>query len=109
MYGETMPGWFWAFYYSILFITMAAAVYSIIKKQLMIPSVILILSVLSLPIVSLISSIERDTSVNELEHFISQLQQGAVWTLFSLAGYLYLAVWWFLFFLKKRKNVQFSS
>ncbi|MCP1156676.1 MULTISPECIES: hypothetical protein [Bacillaceae] len=84
MYWETMPGWFWAIYYSILFSSMVAAVYCIMKEQLKIPSVILIFFVLSVPI----ASTERGPGINEMEYFIGQLQQGIGWTLFSLAGYL---------------------
>jgi hypothetical protein len=113
MYWETLPGWFWAIYYSILFSSMAAAVYCIVKKQLKIPSVILFFFVLSVPIASMAASTERGRGINEMEYFIGQLQQGAGWTLFSLAGYLYLMLWWFLFFFRKRnlnrKNKDISS
>ncbi|MEF7565493.1 hypothetical protein V4V35_21065 [Bacillus infantis] len=88
MYWETMPGWFWAIYYSILFSSMVAAVYCIMKEQLKIPSVILIFFVLSVPIASMAASTERRPGINEMEYFIGQLQQGIGWTLFSLAGYL---------------------
>ncbi|MDF2680940.1 MAG: rane protein [Brevibacillus sp.] len=43
--------------------------------------------------------------MNEFEHFISQLQQGAIWSLFTIIGYLFLLAWWVLFLFKiKTKN-----
>jgi hypothetical protein len=68
-------------------------------------SILAIIFAITVPIISLINSIGRVEGMNEFEHFISQLQQGAIWSLFTIIGYLFLLAWWVLFLFKiKTKN-----
>lgn len=44
--------------------------------------------------------------MNEFEHFLDRLQQGEMWTVFTIAGYLLLFVWWVLFLLNSKAKKQ---
>ncbi|OAT86034.1 hypothetical protein A6P54_17985 [Bacillus sp. MKU004] len=103
MLWETLPVWFWIIYYLVLVAILATAIYSVVKRKHTRMSVIAIILTVTIPSVSLIQSIGRAEGMNEFEHLISQLQQGAVWSLFTVGGYLFLVVW-LIFFLFKRKD-----
>ncbi|WP_134685165.1 hypothetical protein [Brevibacillus migulae] len=106
MYWETLPNWFWVIYYLFLVTTFGTAIFSIIKMNMKSWSIAAIAFTVTVPIISLIKSIGRAEGMNEYEHFVSHLQQGSVWTIFALTGYVYLFVWWALFFLKSKANPQ---
>lgn len=94
----TLPDWFWIIYYSILLITLGATIFSLVRKKLISLSIIAIIFTMTIPLVSLIYSIGRSEGHNEFEHLFSQLQQGAIWSIYVSIGYLYLLIWWLLFF-----------
>lgn len=98
---ETLPGWFWIIYYSFLLITLGTTIFSLIRKKLISLSIIAIIFSMTIPLVSLIYSIGRSDEHNEFEHLFSQLQQGAIWSIYVSIGYLYLLIWWLLFFNEK--------
>ncbi len=100
---ETLPNWFWAIYYIILISTLAAGIFSIIRKKIRALSVLTIVFTLTVPIISFLNSIGRGEGMNEFEHFISQLQQGTIWSIYTTIGYIFIVVWWVLF-LDNRKN-----
>ncbi|WP_349409687.1 hypothetical protein [Pseudalkalibacillus sp. SCS-8] len=103
MHWEPLPNWFWLIYYFLLFATLGTAIVNVAKKKVMFLSVVAILFTVTIPIISLINSIGRAEGINEFEHFVSQLQQGAVWSIFTIIGYLFLLLWWaFLLY----KNVK---
>ncbi|WP_243291787.1 hypothetical protein [Bacillus sp. FJAT-47783] len=102
MYWETLPNWFWAIYYLFLFTTLGTAIFSFIKKKRNILSIVAIAFTVTIPIISLINSIGRPEGMHELEHLVSQLQQGAIWSIISIIGYLFLLVWWVLFLFKTK-------
>ncbi|MFC4323093.1 hypothetical protein [Litchfieldia salsa] len=104
MYFETLPSWFWVIYYLFLLTTLGSAIFCIVKKTMRSLSFLSIVFSITVPIVSMLNSIERANEANEFEHLISQLQLGAVWSIFTIAGYLYLVVWWILFFFKRRSK-----
>ncbi|MFJ5764397.1 hypothetical protein ACIP9C_03490 [Lysinibacillus sp. NPDC093210] len=52
---------------------------SIVKKKLVIVSIITIILAMTIPIISIINSIGREEGLDEFEHFIAQLQQGFNW------------------------------
>ncbi|MEW5549971.1 hypothetical protein ABGT22_08345 [Peribacillus frigoritolerans] len=97
MSSVSLPGWFWIIYYSFLFITLGALIFSLIRKRHIGMSFISIVFVITLPIISLIQGIGRGEGLNEFEHLVSQLQEGAIWSLYVVVGYLFLLVWWFVF------------
>lgn len=72
-------------------------------------SIVAIIFTLTVPIISLISSIGRAEGLNEFEHFISQLQQGSIWSIYTIIGYLYLFVWLVWFFGKSKNKVTLSK
>ncbi|MBO9128533.1 hypothetical protein [Bacillus sp. 165] len=102
---ETLPNWFWALYYLFFFATLGTAIFSVVKRKHRGLSVLAILFTVTVPIISLINSIGRIEGMNEFEHLVSQLQQGAVWSIFAVIGYIFLLVWWILIlFISKSKN-----
>jgi energy-coupling factor transporter transmembrane protein EcfT len=111
MYGETLPAWFWVMYYLLLLTILGAAVFSVVKLKHKRMSVSAILFTVTIPAVGLTNSIGREEGMNEFEHLISQLQQGAIWSLFTVTGYVFLAGWclWLLFSTIKRKQVISSD
>jgi hypothetical protein len=54
----------------------------------------------TVPLIGLISSIGRAEGLNEFEFLVNQLQQGSIWSIYTIIGCLYLLVWWVLFFKK---------
>nr|WP_113755649.1 hypothetical protein [Brevibacillus laterosporus] len=103
MSTETFPSWFWIIYYLFLFKTLKTAIFSLIRKRIRSLSIIAIVFTITVPIISLLNSIGRKEGLNEFEHLFNQLQQGAIWSIYVIIGYLYILVWW-LFFFKKNKN-----
>lgn len=106
MNWETLPIWFWGIYYLFLFTTFLTAIISVIKRDKIVFSIVAIVFTVSVPIISLINSIGRTEGMNEFEHLISQIKQGAIWSIYTISGYLFLFVWWVLFL---RKNRQVSN
>jgi hypothetical protein len=97
---ETLPNWFWNLYYLFLLTTLGTAIYSLVKnknKLMSILSILAIVLVVFIPIVSIVNSIGRAPDIDEYEHLVSQLQQGATWSIFTITGYLFLLVWWVIF------------
>ncbi|MEQ2526643.1 hypothetical protein EKG37_03605 [Robertmurraya yapensis] len=107
---ETLPDWFWALYYLFFLSTLGTAIISVVKNRHRRLSVLAIVFTFTVPIISLINSIGRVEGMNELEHLFSQLQRGAVWSIFTVMGYLFLLVWWVLtLFKSKSKNQVIES
>lgn len=102
MYWETLPNWFWALFYLFLLITIGTATYSIVKKLMNGLSIVAIVFTGIVPIIGLINSLGRAEGMNEFEHLVSQLQQGAIWAIIVIIGCLYLLVSWFLFLFKSK-------
>ncbi|MCR8859991.1 hypothetical protein NQ113_22645 [Bacillus pseudomycoides] len=109
MYWETLPNWFWAIYYLFLLITLGTAIFCVIRKKMKKLSILAIVFAITVPIISLINSIGRAEGINEFEHLINQLQQGAIWSIFMTIGYLFLLVWWIFFLLKSKNQVIVSK
>lgn len=108
MSTETLPGWFWIIYYLFLFITLGASVFSLIRKIHIKITIITIIFVITIPIVSLINSIGRNEGLNEFNHLFNQIQQGTLWSIYVVIGYLFLFIWWFVF-ISSNKNNKFKS
>jgi hypothetical protein len=101
MFWETLSVWFWIGYYLFILMIFTTAVISLIKKRRMAMSMIAILLTISVPMVSLINSIGRPVDSNEFEFLAMELKHGALWAIFTFAGYTYMLVWFVLFFKKK--------
>lgn len=105
MHWETLPNWFWILFYLFLLTTLGASVFSLIRGKMKIMSILAIIIVIVIPIVSIINSIERPPGTNEIEYLISHFQQGFVWAIFVIIGYVFVLVWWLFFYLIiKSKN-----
>jgi hypothetical protein len=102
MYFETLPNWFWVIYYLFLLTTLGTSFLSYIRKKLEILSVIAIVFTVTVPLIGLISSIGRAEGLNEFEFLVNQLQQGSIWSIYTIIGCLYLLVW-FAALVKYRK------
>ncbi|MFJ5763619.1 hypothetical protein ACIQAA_31925 [Neobacillus sp. NPDC093182] len=81
---------------------------NVTRKKLIVLSIITIVLTMTVPIISMLNSIERDISVNELEHLIAQLQIGSIWSIYAVIGTLYLFVYWVIFFVKNKRNTELS-
>ena len=97
---ETLPDWFWTLYYLFFSATLGTAIYSVVKKRRRGLSILVIVITVTVPIISLLNSIGRVEGMNEFEHLFSQLQQGTVWSVFTVIGYVFLLVWWGLILIK---------
>ncbi|WP_164669771.1 hypothetical protein [Virgibacillus doumboii] len=102
---ETLPNWFWIIYCLLLLTTLITAIYSFAKKKMEGFSILAIVITVTVPVVSLINSIGRTEGMNEFEHLVSQLQQGAIWSVFVVLGYLFLLLWWISFLLKVKEKM----
>ncbi|UOQ50183.1 hypothetical protein MUN88_09060 [Gracilibacillus caseinilyticus] len=102
MYWETLPNWFWTIYYIFLLATLGTAIFRFFNKHDKILSIVCIIFTLTIPIVSFFYSFGRARGMNEFEHLLNQFFQGAVWSIFTLIGYLFLLIWWSLFLFKKK-------
>ena len=91
---------FWIIYYILLMTIFVRAIYSVIKKKQTPLAMIAILVIISVPMVSLMNSIGRPLEMSEFEFLLRELKQGALWSIFTIAGYLYILVW-FILSLKK--------
>ncbi|WP_431803197.1 hypothetical protein [Halobacillus andaensis] len=102
MQWETLPNWIWVIYYLFFIITLCTATFNLVKRNKKSWAVVAVMFTLTVPIVSLTNSIGRPEGMDEFEYLVSQLQQGAVWSIFTLIGYFFLLGWWGLFLLKIR-------
>lgn len=101
MSTETLPTWFWMFYYLFLLITMGSAVFQILKKKRMqAMAVLALVFALTIPFLSLANSIGRSEGFNELEHLLAEIQLGSLWSIYVMIGYFYLLLWWGMFLIK---------
>jgi hypothetical protein len=91
---------FWIIYYLLLMTIFVRAIYSVIRKRQVPLAMIAILIIISVPMVSLMNSIGRPLEMSEFEFLMKEFKQGAMWAIFTIAGYLYILVW-FIFSLKK--------
>ena len=97
MAWETLPAWFWTLYYLFLLLTLGMAIFNVVKGKMLKLSVAAIVYTILIPMVTLINSMGRTEGKNEFEHLVGQLQQGAVWAIFTIAGYFFLLAWWGVF------------
>jgi hypothetical protein len=106
MYWETLPNWVWIIYYLFLIVTLGTAIFSVIRKKMIRLSIIAIVLTMTVPIISLINSIGRAKGLNEFEHLVTQLQQGSIWSIYAIIGFLYLLVWWVMFLIKNKMKTE---
>ncbi|MFJ5762881.1 hypothetical protein ACIQAA_27940 [Neobacillus sp. NPDC093182] len=91
-------------YYLFLFTTLGTAIYSVKNKKVKGLSILTIVFTITIPIICLINSIERMKGLNEFKHLVSQLQQGAYWSIYTIIGILHILLWWVIFLLKNMKT-----
>ncbi|MGG3451795.1 hypothetical protein [Domibacillus aminovorans] len=106
MNWETIPNWVWMIYYLFLLATLGTAIFSVIRKQMIGLSIIAIVLTMTVPIISLINSIGRVKGLNEFEHLVTQLQQGSIWSIYAIVGFLYLLVWWGMLLIKNKMKTE---
>ncbi|WP_041121614.1 hypothetical protein [Jeotgalibacillus alimentarius] len=107
MYWETLPIWFWGIYYSFLTIIFITAVVRLARKKKFIIEILVLFFVFAIPIVGFLFSFDSNRPIeqNEFEFFLAQLQTGAAWTIFSVAGYCMLLGWWIKVLTEKRRSM----
>jgi len=101
--GRILPNWVWIIYYLFIIATLGSAILSVIRKKLIILSIITIVLTITIPIISIINSIGREKGVDEFEQLVTHLQQGSPWSIYAIIGFLYLLIWWIMFLLKYKK------
>lgn len=104
MYWETLPNWFWIIHHAFMFSAFVTAIHSLHRIRNIIYSIITLFFTITVPILSVLNSIEREIGLNEFEHLIIELQQGSIWSIYIGIGYLYILVWWVLFFATNKNN-----
>lgn len=92
MYWETLPSWIWVFFYLCLFLTLGTAIFNVIRKRMLGLSIIAIILTITVPMISIFNSIGRVEGMNEFEHLVAQLQQGSVWSIYTVFGFLFIAI-----------------
>ena len=96
MNWETLPDWFWMIYYVVLLLTLGTAVFSIVRKKMRkLSGLVIFFTILIVP-VGVINSIGRAHGMNEFEHIVHYLQQGAIWAIFLVFMHVFIVVWWVL-------------
>jgi hypothetical protein len=90
MYWVTLPAWFWIGYYLLILIIFSSSIFNIIRKTMFLSTFIALLFTITVPMISLMNSIERSVDQNEFEHLLNQLKQGSLWSIYTFIGYLYL-------------------
>lgn len=106
MYWETMPTWFWIGFYLFLLTTLATAILNIMSKKLKMLSIVAVVLTFSIPVVQIINSVGRSEGINEIEHWITQLQLGSFWAIYVLIGFIYLLAWWIIFCIKSKTSIK---
>lgn len=99
---ETLPDWFWILVYLFLLVTLGRAVFSIAKKKHTVFSVLIILCCFAVPILSFMNSTYREYDMNEFEHLLSELQNGELWSIIVIIGYILIFSWWGIFWRDKK-------
>lgn len=107
MYWETLPSWIWVIFYLFIFTTLGIAIRNVIRKKMISLSIGTILLTITIPLTGTLNSIGRHSGVNEFQHLISELQQGAIWTIYIFIGLLYLLAYWGMFVVKNKKKVSY--
>lgn len=104
MYWETMPDWFWMIYNGFLAVTFITALVRIGRRKKLVMEIFVLGLVVLIPVIGILNSATsiRLIEQNEYDFFLSQLQQGALWTIFSVAGYGVILIWWLRLLLEKR-------
>lgn len=109
MYWVTLPARFWIGYYLFILIIFSSSIFNIIKKRMFISSFIALLFTITVPMISLIKSIDRPVDQNEFEHLLIQLRQGSIWALYTVIGYVCLLVWFVFFLLNFKMSPQIKK
>ncbi|TYR81383.1 hypothetical protein FZC66_05900 [Priestia megaterium] len=102
MSTETLPVWFWILYYLFFIVTLAAIVFCLAKKRMIGLTVASLLVTITLPVILFINCIGRTEGFNEGEYVLAELQRGAVWAVYTVLGFLFLAVWWYLLLTRRQ-------
>ncbi|USK92975.1 hypothetical protein [Rossellomorea marisflavi] len=98
--ANTLPPWFWIAYYLFLAVTIGIAIYNVFNQKEKRLSLLTIWVAITVPIVGLLNSIGRFDELNEFQHLVNELHQGALWAWYACSGYLFLVVWWIMLLLK---------
>lgn len=86
---------------SLPIIILLTAIISLIRKKNMTKRTIVAIAVI--PVIFLLNTMNRNgRGPTEVEYFLWQLQEGSIWAILSLIGYLYLIYW--IIFLTTSKN-----
>jgi hypothetical protein len=101
---ETLPGWIWLIYYFVLLVTFGTTMIFAVKNKMLILSLITLIITGTLPIFGLVNSIGRNEHMNEWELLVIDLQDGAIWAIYSILGYVWIGVWWVVFFIYLKRR-----
>lgn len=103
--SETLPAWFWLMHYAYFLASVVTSINALRKKQLIWWSVVHICLMITLQSIGIVNAIER-VGENELEHFIGELKNLELWSIYVLVGYVYSLFWWGLYLSKRRTSIE---
>lgn len=109
MYWVTLPAWFWINYYLFIFMIFSSSIFNIFKKRMFLSSYTALLFVITVPMISLMNSIDRPVDQNEFEHLLIQLKQGSIWAIYTFIGYVCMLVWFVFFLLNFKMSAQIKK
>ena len=84
----------------MLAVTIGVAIYNVSTQKTRRMYLLVIWVAITVPIVSILNSIVAPPELNEYQHLVNELHQGALWAWYASSGYLFLSVWWILLLLK---------
>ncbi|WP_075037672.1 hypothetical protein [Halobacillus dabanensis] len=101
--SPTVPFWIVAVFYLFIITSFSMAIRRIIKKQLLISSLISVILIPFSTILLILSSIGRGNQ-NEFDYFINSIKGFELWAWFWLVIFAYLLYWWCLVFHYKKQE-----
>ncbi|KQY94674.1 hypothetical protein ASD24_03790 [Paenibacillus sp. Root52] len=102
MMYETLPAWISMMFWLFFLLTLASGILSVIRRKLVILSLLTIGLSLIVPLTLFINSVGRNDGMNEWEFLIAQVSQGSTWAVFVVGGTILLLIWWPVFILRKK-------
>lgn len=103
---ETIEPWVLMLYYLLLFLALGTSLFSIFKKRNTGFALISAIIVITIPPVSMVNTIGRSQNHNEFDHLLFSIQNGEMWSIYVILGYLFSILWLTFFIFSKRSALS---
>lgn len=100
---ETLPSFFWYFYYGFLLITVLFSLLSLLKKRVVALSTINLLVAVATPIGFILLTMGRENE-NEFQFLYHRILTGDSAAILCFFGFTFLIYWWITFFITIKKE-----